>query len=92
MSRNSTDAILGAEREIRIFYGYRVLADFAAFMGLITLRRLSDDMIPEYAVKALPLLNQWSFGRLEQSCDHLYRAARLYLPGEYMAKIFRRYL
>lgn len=50
------DAILGAEREFRIYYGYRVLADFAAFMGLVTMQRLSDDLIPEYAVKALPLV------------------------------------
>jgi hypothetical protein len=50
------DAILGAEREIRMYYGYRVLANFAEFMGLATRRRLSDDMTPEYAVKALPLV------------------------------------
>ncbi|TFH72252.1 hypothetical protein E3V39_11695 [Gammaproteobacteria bacterium LSUCC0112] len=50
------DAILGAEREIRIQYRYRVLTDFAAFMGLVTLQRLSDDLTPEYAVTALPLV------------------------------------
>ncbi|MDP2286696.1 MAG: hypothetical protein Q8L06_21395, partial [Pseudohongiella sp.] len=50
------DAILGAEREIRIQYRYRVLTDFAAFMGLVTLQRLSDDLTPEYAVIALPLV------------------------------------
>ena len=50
------DAILGAEREIRIQYRYRVLTDFAAIMGLVTLKRLSDDLTPEYEVKALPLV------------------------------------
>ena len=50
------DAILGAEREIRIHYRYRVLTDFAAFLGLVTLQRLSDDLMPEYAVIALPLV------------------------------------
>ena len=49
------DAILGAEREIRIQYRYRVLTDCAAFLGLGTLQRLSDDLMPEYAVTALPL-------------------------------------
>lgn len=49
------DAILGAEREIRIHYRYRVLTDFAEFLGLVTLQRLSDDLMPEYAVIALPL-------------------------------------
>jgi hypothetical protein len=50
------DAILGAEREIRMYYGYRVLADFAAFMGLATRRPLSDDLTPEYEIEALPLV------------------------------------
>jgi len=29
---------------------------FAAFLGLATLHRLSDDLTPEYEVKALPLV------------------------------------
>ena len=49
------DAALGAEWEMRTHYRYRVLADFAAFMGLATRRPLSDDLTPEYAIKALPL-------------------------------------
>lgn len=49
-------AVLGAEREMRIHYRYRVLADFAAFMGLANRRPLSDDLTPEYAITALPLV------------------------------------
>ena len=49
--------VFTAEEELRGCYTWRTLVNFAGFLGLAEVDKVSDDILcDEYRVKALPLL------------------------------------